>query len=132
MTITSETALSGQATVDWDDTAMSATDKRVTDAVQLIGDSRSVKDVSWQPAWTDGTGVTGAFGIDVSNNGQNWQPLVEGTGPNDFQLTGPAVNANTKFALIEATVRAKFARLTYTNASNTGTLDQVVPVVPKR
>ncbi len=122
MTIKLEALLSGSATTNWVVTTMTGTTKQVTEAIQL---KDKALDVSWQPAWTDGTTVLGAFGIDLSNDGTKWTPGVAGV---DFEAMGPAPATNSDSQLIHGPLRARFVRLTYTNVSGTGTLTQGVHV----
>ncbi len=125
-TITLENLLAGSATLVWDNTAMSTTAKRVTDSV-VLGDN--ALDASWQPAWTEGSSVVGNFGVELSNDNTKWTPGVQGT---DFAVIGPAVNGNTDSQLVHGAMRSRYARLTYTNISGTGTLTDDVNVNAKR
>lgn len=125
-TIALEDLLSGSATLDWDDTAMSSTNKRVTDVVEL-GDN--AQDCSWQPAWAEGSSVLGDFGVELSNDNTKFTPGVLDT---DFEVIGPAINGNSDSQLVHGALRAQYARLTYTNVSGTGTLTQGVHVNAKR
>lgn len=122
MTIKLEALLSGSATTDWVATAMTGTTKQVTEDVQL---KDRTLDVSWQPAWTDGTTVLGAFGVDFSNDGATWTPGVVAI---DFAFIGPAVATNSDSQMVHGPLRARFVRLTYTNVSGTGTLTPGVHV----
>ncbi len=126
MTIKLEALLSGSATTDWVVVTMTGTTKQVTEPIQL---KDRALDVSWQPAWVDGTTVLGAFGVDFSNDGTKWTPGVAGT---DFDTIGPAVATNSDSQMVEGSLRARFVRLTYTNVSGTGTLTQGVHVNGKQ
>ncbi len=126
MSISLEDLLSNSATLEWDVTAMSSTNKRVTDSVQL-GDN--ALDCSWQPAWTEGSSVLGDFGVELSNDNTKWTPGVLDT---DFFVIGPAVDGNSDSQLVHGALRARYARLSYTNVSGTGTLTQGVHVNAKR
>lgn len=132
MTITLEDLLGGSATVDWVATAMTGTTKQVTEWIDL-GDKAI--DVSWQPAWTDTTGVTGAFGMDISNDTHPTDAskvATPGVLDTDFAVIGPAVSANDDSDMVHASPRARYARLTYTNATNTGVLTDAVKVNGKQ
>ncbi len=126
MTITLEQLLSGSATVDWVVATMTGTTKQVTEAVELRGE---VIDVSWQPAWIDGTTVLGDFGVELSNDLAKWTPGVLDT---DFSVIGPAVATNDDSQMVHGPLRARYARLAYTNVSGTGTLTQGVHVNGKQ
>ncbi len=125
-TIPLEELLSGSATLAWVATAMTGTTKQVTNAVEL-GDN--ALDCSWQPAWVDGTTVLGDFGVELSNDLSKWTPGVLDT---DFAVIGPAVATNSDSQLVHGALRARYARLAYTNVSGTGTLTQGVHVNAKR
>lgn len=126
MTITIERLLSGSATVDWVSPAMTGTTKQVTEAVELADRAR---DCSWAPAWEDATGVTGVFGVELSNDAIKWTPGVLDT---DFTTIGAAPAADDETQRVQGSFRARYVRLTYTNATNTGTLTQGVHVNGKR
>ncbi len=126
MTITKEKLLAGSATVEWDNTSMTGTTKRVTTAITLTD---LVLDASWHPAWTDGTTVLGAFGVDLSNDLATWTAASDGS---DFLAIGPPPATNSSSQLIHGALRARYARLTYTNVSGTGTLTGGVHVNGKQ
>lgn len=126
MTITLETLLSGSATVAWDNTAMSGTSKRVTEAIDLGSGAR---EASWYPDWADTSTVLGAFGVDLSNDNTTWTPGVLDV---DFSALGPAVASNDDTQLVHGAFRARYVRLTYTNVSGTGTLIDGLPVIGKK
>lgn len=121
-----EELLSGSATLDWDSTVMTGTTTRVSDVIEL-GDN--ALDVSWQPAWAEGSSVLGDFGVDLSNDNVKFTPGVLDT---DFAVIGPAINGNSDSQLVHGAMRAKYARLSYTNVSGTGTLTDGVHVNAKR
>ncbi len=126
MTISIERLLSGSATVDWVNPAMTGTTKQVTEPIELADRAR---DCSWAPAWEDATGVTGLFGVELSNDLVKWTPGVLDT---DFSTIGSAPAADDDTQRVQGSFRARYALLTYTNATNTGTLTQGVHVNGKR
>lgn|GEM_PF-5736378 len=115
MTVKPETLLDPGVDAAWDDTAMSVTNKRVTEWLDL---GPGIKDVSWVLDWLNTATVVGAFSIEVTNDiaSGDFPALPSGS------VILPTVNDNAGPGLAEATTRARYARLAYTNASGTGTL----------
>ncbi len=116
------------ATLVWDDTAMSGTAKRVTEPLDLLDASehasqRPINEVAFTLNWTNDATVVGQFDIEVSNT-----PLDLGS---FVSIKSLAVNNNAGPDAIETATSFGFARLTYTNASGTGTLG-VTTVTGKR
>lgn len=94
--------------LDFDDTAMSTTSVRVTDSV----DVRQMNIICAQVTWT-GT-ATGTLVLQGSNDGTNFETVA----------THSVTAAGTKI-LEDADVGYRYARVRYTNATNSGTLGQV-------
>jgi hypothetical protein len=113
MTVSTESLLEG-CTVAWDSTAMSGTSKRVGETCQLSG---LLSSYSFQVSWTNTSSVIGAFGLEECNDGTSWAAV---------SITSPSVSSNSSTGIITRTTSAKFARVTYTNTSGTGTLGAIV------
>ncbi len=116
------------ATLVWDDTAMSGTAKRVTEPLDLLDASehasqRPINEVAFTLNWTNDATVVGQFDIEVSNTPGDLGSFVS--------IKSLAVNDEAGPGVIEAATAFGFARLTYTNASGTGTLG-VTSVAGKR
>lgn len=90
--------------------AMSGTDVLTSTAVDIS----SYQSFSFQSVWT-GT-PTGTFVVLVSNDGTNYNDLGASVSPN------PSGGASSCMILCYG-VPAKYAKLQYTNASGTGTLN---------
>lgn len=112
-----EALLAGRAGSAWDDTAMSATNKRVSGPIHL---GSEVKYVCWSLTWTNPSTVVGAFDVEETNDdpagSPNWYPVPTA----DKSL--PTVNDNAGPGMVRAHVWGKYARLVYTNASGAGVL----------
>lgn len=128
-TINLEELLAGSATVAWDDTAMSTTAKRTSTPIEL-GDN--CLDVSFQPQWEDGSSVLGGFGVEISNHDPDDEVWTTAVADTDFFAIGDPPATNDGAQMIHGSLRAKWARLVYTNVSGTGTLTDDVPVNGKR
>ncbi len=115
-------------TLVWDDTAMSGTAERVTDALDLIDTTeqarqRPINQVAYLINWANGATVVGTFAIQGTNT-----PLDGGSW---VTIASLAINDEAGPRSLEATTALGFARLIYTNASGTGTLG-VTTVCGKR
>ncbi len=109
MTALAQSLLAG-APLTWDVTAMSGTNVRRSEIMQLGSD---VCSLAIQADWTNTLNVVGAFDIEESNDGVTFVPRG---------IVSPSVSHNNGPAVITVDTSAAFARLIYTNTSGTGTL----------
>lgn len=112
-----ETLLDPGVVLAWDDTAMSGTAKRVTPWLDL---GPRIKELSWVLTWANTAAVIGAFAVEVTNDDPDSSPVIA-TLPSAL-VVATAVNNNDGPGVVEATTRARYARLVYVNSSGTGTL----------
>ena len=118
MTVKAQSVLDG-AIIAWDSTAMSGAAKRVSEACEL---DSVVSSYSFQVDWDNIEDVDGVFEIEECNDGVSWVAVG---------IVSPTVDDNDGPAMIARNTTAKWARLTYTNASGTGTLATLI-IIGKR